>query len=184
MRDVTWIGANLRHADRAEIFCQMPDGMNGSSIAAHLFEGMLVDWSWVAALDGQPVCVFGIGPINVATWSGFAFGTHDMPRAIPAMTRHMLAQEQRMIDVGVRRLEVRTISTHDVSHQWLRALGCWFEADLPHYGKNGETFELWSWHLDRKPSRYAKYRTARNVHQSPQAPEAPGATAPGRAQER
>lgn len=184
LRDCSYIGANLRQADREEIFCQIPDDMSGSDAASMLFGGMLTDWTWIAYLADQPVCVFGVSPINVATWSGFAFGTKRTPRVVPAVTRHMLELEDRMRTTGIRRLEVRTLSTHDISHRWLRALGCWFEADLPHYGKNGETFELWAWHLGRLPSRYAKHRNRRYVHSQTKSPKTPSAPASGGAQER
>lgn len=185
LRDVTYIGANLRQADKIEIFCQLPAGMSGSDAAALLYGGMLTDWTWIATLDGQPVCVFGVAPINVATWSGFAFGTRDLPRTIPKVSAHILGLEQRLIATGVRRVEVRTISTHDISHQWLRKLGCWFEAEMPNYGSNGETFELFAWHLGRAPSQFAKWKP-RHVHQepSPQDAEAASPAAPGGAQER
>lgn len=167
LRDVTWIGANMRPADLEEITCQVPEGMSGSDIARLLHGGMLVDWTWIATLDRQPACCFGVAPITTAVWSGFAFGTQSMPRTIPTVSRAILGLEERLIARGVRRVEVRTISTHDLSHQWLRKLGCWFEAELPHYGSNGETFELWSWHVGRPPSQHAKWKP-HHVLQIPQ----------------
>lgn len=179
LRDVTYIGANLRQADREEIFAQLP-AMSGSDAAGLLFRGMLVDWSWVALLDRQPAACFGVTPITTAVWAGFAFGTRDLPRTIPRVSQAILEMEPRLIETGVRRVEVRTISTHDISHAWLRKLGCWFEAEMPHYGSNGETFELWAWHVGRPPSQSAKWKP-RHVHRSPEAqdPQAPGTTATG-----
>jgi hypothetical protein len=183
LRDVTWIGANMRAADLEEIVCQVPEGMSGSAIAHLLFEGMLVDWSWVATYKGQPTTCFGVTPHNVATWSGFAFGTNDMVRTIPAVSAFILGLEDRLIAAGVRRVEVRTIDTHDISHQWLRKLGCWFEAEMHHYGRNGETFELWAWHVGQPPSRSAKWKPRHVLSQTQDAQTASPA-APGGAQER
>jgi hypothetical protein len=182
LRDATYIGANLRAADREEIFCQVPGGLSGSDVTQTLFGGMLDEWTWIAYLDGQPTTIFGVSPITVSTWAGFAFGTRHLPRTIPRVSAHMLALEPSLIAHGVRRLEVRTIATHDISHQWLRKLGCWFEAELPEYGKDGELFELWCWHIGRPPSQYAKWKP-RHVLRT-QAAETASATASGGAQER
>ncbi len=182
LRDVTWIGANMRPADREEVICQVPEGLSGSEITALLYTGMLPDWTWLALLDGQPACVFGVSPISTAVWAGFAFGTRHLPRTIPKVSEHILGLEQRLIAAGVRRVEVRTISTHDISHRWLRKLGCWFEAEMPNYGSNGETFELWCWHVGRPPSQHSKWKP-RHVLQA-QGSETPSAPAPGGAQER
>lgn len=177
LRDVTWVGANMRAADLEEVQCQVPKGMSGSDIARLLYTGMLADWTWIATLDRQPVCCFGVAPITTAVWSGFAFGTPAMPRAIPRVSEAILGLEERLVANGVRRVEVRTISTHDLSHQWLRKLGCCYEAVLPDYGSNGETFELWAWLVGRPPSRHAKWKPRHVLQQAAQVPEDPGTTA-------
>lgn len=161
---MTYIGANLREPDAKEIFCQLPEGITGSAMAAAVLDAVDSNWTWVACLDGQPVCAFGFQAFSVPVWIGWAWGTRHMIRAMPAVTRHCLEQEQRLLDLGVRRVEVRTMKGHDVSHAWLASLGCRYQCDLPDHGRDGETFELWAWQLrDGLPSTNATYRTNRNV---------------------
>lgn len=144
-------------------------------MAAAVFSAVPEQWSWVASVGGQPACAFGFQPFSAAVWMGWAWGTKAMIRTIPAVTRHCLAQEAKLIDLGVRRLEVRTIKGHDVSQVWLSRLGCKYRCDLPDHGRDGETFELWAWQLSEGlPSINTKYRTNRHVHaQGSEDPEAP-----------
>lgn len=160
VRDLTYIGANMRPADAAEISCQIPPGMKLGDFAFRLHQGLAEGWSWIAELEGQPVCAFGFQPLSTPVWTGWAFGTKKMLRAVPAMTRHCLAQEQRLLDAGVRRLEVRTMKGHDLSTRWLRHLGCTWRAELEDHGNNGEPFELWAWTItDGLPSQRKDYRS-------------------------
>jgi hypothetical protein len=133
--------------------------MSGSDAAAAIFTGLPVGWSWIATLDGNPACAFGFQPFNVCVWTAWAFGTRRMIRAIPAVTAHCIAQEQRLIDLGARRVEVRTMQGHDIAQGWLTRLGCRHIADLPGAGRDNETFELWCWTLaEGRPSSRITYR--------------------------
>jgi hypothetical protein len=103
-------------------------------------------------------------------WIGWAFGTSRMIRTIPAVTRHCLAQQEALIEMGVRRVEVRTLVDHDISHAWLRQLGCVYECTLPDYGRNGETFEQWAWCLSRgRPTDRTSYHVPTEAKGSAQA---------------
>ena len=135
------------------------------------------DWSWIAYLDGTPAAAFGFQPYTYAVWIGWAFGTRAMVRAIPAITRHCWAQEQRLLDIGARRVEVRSLKGHDIAQAWLTRLGCKWRCDLPDSGRDGETFELWSWQLgDGRPTRNTQYRMRKHVFS--QSPESAPASAP------
>lgn len=174
LRDCTYIGANMRPQDAREVFCQIPEGMSGSDFAAHAFTAFAQGWAWVALINGNPVCFFGFQPVTAAVWQGFAVGTRKMIRAVPAMTAHCLAQEARLVEAGCRRLEVRTIEGHDLSRRWLKHLGCKFVCPLPDSGRNGESFDLYTWTLsDGLPSQLKDYRNVPS--QSAEAPEAPAA---------
>lgn len=150
MADVTYIGANMREQDRRELFCQLAGRISASSAVAAIFASCPPDWSWVATHDGNPAAAFGFAPYTAATWCGWAFGTVRLRRCIPAITRFCKAQEDRLIEAGCRRLEVRTIHDHDVSHQWLAGLGAVKVCDLPDFGTNGEEFQLWAWWLSMR----------------------------------
>lgn len=172
LRDITYIGANLRPPDRDEILCQLPRGTTGSDMAAGVYHTLDSAWTWVASIDGQPACAFGFHPMTSPVWMGWAWGTSKMIRTIPAVTRHCWDQERRLLELGVRRVEVRTMKGHDVSQAWLERLGCRYQCDLPDHGRDGETFELWAWQLcDGLPTRNTSYRTDTNVLPHAQASE-------------
>lgn len=176
---MTYIGANLREPDAREILCQLPEGTSGSTMAAGVFAATDPNWTWVASLAGQPACAFGFQPLTVPVWIGWAWGTRRMMRTIPAVTRWCWAQQERLLDLGCRRLEVRTIKGHDLSQAWLSRLGCRYRCDLPDHGRSGETFELWAWQLsDGLPTSNTSYRTRTDVllDEDPQDPIAATAT--------
>lgn len=177
--DVTYIGAHLRPEDYREMMCQVPEGLLGSTALAAMSEGLSPRWTWVARIAGQPAAIFGFHPITVPVWQAFALGTRQTHRVIPAITRWCWDQEQRLMDAGVRRLEVRTIEGHTGAHRWLEKLGCSRVCDLPDHGRNGELFHLYAWHLGAgRPTRNTVYRTKHHVHehQNPEGAETTGAT--------
>lgn len=178
MRDMTYIGANLRDEDRREIMCQLPPGISGAGMAASVLATVPEDWTWIATLDGQPAAAFGFQPITVPVWCAWAWGTRHLPRVMPAITRWCWGLEDRILEYGVRRLEARSIAGHHAAHRWLEQLGCKRVCDLPDHGRNGELFHLYAWAIgDGRPSQRHLYRTIHNVYLSSQAPEDPGATA-------
>jgi RimJ/RimL family protein N-acetyltransferase len=175
LRDCTYIGAHLRPEDRREVMCQVPEGSFGSVALAAMMADASPLWTWVVRIDDQPVAVFGFHPLTVPVWQAFALGTRRMTRAIPAITRWCWAQEQRLLDAGVRRLEARSIEGHDSAHRWLERLGCSRVCDLPDHGRDGELFYLYAWHLGAgRPSLNTSYRTKRNVHKDAKTSEDPG----------
>ena len=148
VRDVSWIAANLNDLDRAEVMCQVPRGEWGADVGAAIFSIVPEGWKWCAYHGGQPVAAFGFSPINVACWSVWAFGTDRMPRAVPAMTRHFLAQQDRLEAQGVRRLEARSLDHHKRAFAWITRTGAKRVAAIPQFGRDGETFILWEWTKD------------------------------------
>lgn len=145
LRVATWVAANMCAKDEAEIMCQMPPGSTKSDAGIACFFSTQAEWMWDAAIDASPVACFGLSPMTVTTWLGWAYGTDRMRRALPAISRHFLSQERRLLDAGCRRIEVRTMKGHDEAHLWIARLGGKHRLDLPDAGRNGETFELWSW---------------------------------------
>lgn len=172
LRDMTYIGANLRDEDRRETLCQLPAGMMGSSALAGIYNTLTPGWDWIAYLNGQPAAAFGFQPMTTPVWQAWALGTRAMTRVIPAITRWCWSQEQRLIDAGVRRVEARSIEGHDQAHRWLERLGCSRVCALPDHGRDGELFYLYAWHLGAgRPTHNTRYRMRRNVFQNPQASE-------------
>lgn len=177
LRDCTYIGANLREEDRREIMCQLPDDVSGAAMAASVFAGAPEPWTRIASLDGQPVAAFGFMPFTVPVWLAWAWGTKLLPRVAPAITRWCWEEEQQLLELGVRRVEVRTIEGHHQAHRWLESLGCKRVCDLPDHGRNGELFHLYAWTIgDGRPSQRHRYRTTNHVFQNASSPEGADAT--------
>lgn len=143
LRDVTFVAANMRDQDWREVYASAPcdDRLQAGYLCYALSR-----WSYTAWLKDEPVCAFGFAMTHLP-WLGtaWAFGTDRMKRAIPAVSRHGKAMRQEFIDAGLRRIEVRSLAGHDLAHGWLSALDAKREAELPHYGRDGETFILYAW---------------------------------------
>lgn len=147
LRDLCFVAANLRDEDRREIFA--------TALLASATEAALLswhssgpDWSWTVWLDDQPHAAFGVSygsPLQPHIRSAWAWGSNKFKRCAPAITRFCKREwPSRLIAEGVTRVEIRSIKDHDLAHRWLAALPARKEAEMPNYGVNGETFELWA----------------------------------------
>ena len=87
IRDVTWIAANLREQDRAEIAEVYPGSL--TALAIGLVLGSTA--AWVARLGSDPVGALGIVDIHPGIGSGWAFGTNRFRRVVPELTRFCAA---------------------------------------------------------------------------------------------
>jgi len=144
LRDVSFIAANMRDEDWREIHASGPmDDRAEAGIMCHIAS----EFSWTAWIKDDPVCAFGFARSGLPwVWSAWAFGTDRMKRAVPAVTRFGRETASRLLlEAGARRCEIRSIADHDLAHRWLQGLGAHLECELPGYGRNGETFVLYSW---------------------------------------
>lgn len=147
LRDITYVAANLREADRREILASADlECASQAGWLSWLASGP--HWCWTAQIDGQPVGAFGIGmnnPLLPHMRSAWAFGTDRFKRVVPAITRFARTEWPLMLEsVGVWRVEIRSLGTHDIAQRWLGAIGARHEATLHGYGTQGEDFELWA----------------------------------------
>lgn len=143
LRDATYIGANLREADRHELECQCAPGLSTPEIATQI--ALASPLSWIAHWHDQPIAAFGAAPQTYVVWSLWTFGTRHLWRAIPAISKHFWDHGDELMAHGCRRLEVRAWKGHDRAPLWLRAVGCTYVTDLSDHGRSGEAFELWEW---------------------------------------
>ena len=120
LRDVCFVAAHMRAEDRREALCQFAPGTTMLELAASSHGGSgLVYCAWYR---GSPVAAFGAAPASHAgtVWSAWLFGTNKLARAIPEIGRFGLdTLSARLIEEGVRRVEVRSIEGHDIAHAWL-----------------------------------------------------------------
>jgi len=146
-RDLCFVAANLRDEDIREIFASaVLESATQAAMLSWLSSGP--EWCWTAWLDDQPQAAFGlssVGALQPHILSAWAWGTPRFKRCIPAMTRFIKAEwPQMVLSVGVTRVEARSLRDHDLAHKWLSGLGARKECELPEFGVNRETFELWA----------------------------------------
>lgn len=171
IRDVSFIASNLRPADRRELLCQMPPGIDAATIAALCVHP---GSSFVAYDDGHPAMAFGLAPLTLAgnVLSAWAFGTRRAARTIAEIGRFLADWDWD----GVTLVTAWSLASHTVAHRWMQALGARLECSAP-WGRDGEMFHLFAWRADSLP---AMRETANVLHAaSASARNAGGAGAPG-----
>lgn len=134
----------MREADRAEIF-------------ATRFSDCLIDFSndvlaagspsWVSGMDGLgPIAVFGASERWPGMYDMWLFATNDFQHIGKSMTKLIRnAIVPGLFEAGARRLECRSMESHNHAHRWLETAGARSEAVIPNYGKHGENFRVFSW---------------------------------------
>lgn len=139
----SWVTANMRDEDRAEVMCQVPDDMPTAAIAEY---SILSGEAFVALDRGQPIALFGSTPMTMACFSVWAVGTKRFARAVPEMTlafMHYIVP--RRIDQGFRCAEARVLQANTKAVLWLDALGGEVLGGPFPYGKADELFLLFRW---------------------------------------
>ena len=156
-RDASFVTANLRPGDRAEIFCQLPDDMPSHSLAWFSIQS---GDGYVAYENDQPIAFFGTSPMTVCCFSVWAMGTKRMARAVPAMSRYFLDRlVPARIEQGFTSAEARSMVGNDKAWRWIKTLGG-LPASAPFlYGKGGEYFVLFRWTVTGYRSMCAETRS-------------------------
>lgn len=141
IRDLSYIAANLRPEDYAEVDCQL-DLWSPATLALTALQGM----AYVCEVDGNPEAAFGAGEVRSGLWVAWSWGTKRMRRCVPRITQFFY--EVLGPDVasrGAHRVEARAMAGNDLAVRWLNRLGATERCTLPGYGKNGEDFILFDW---------------------------------------
>lgn len=143
VRDATWIAANMRAIDRAEIMCQVPDELQMHTLVlAMLSPG----GGYIAYEDERPVMVFGTTPFTVNAMVAWGFGTDHTPRVIPTVSRFLIKRHiPARIEQGFTIMEARSIATHGEAHRWFETLGGEKHGEAYEFGKGGEYFVSYRW---------------------------------------
>jgi hypothetical protein len=140
-RDLSYIAANLRPEDYAEIDCQF-DEWSPVMLAYASMQGL----SWVVTLDGNPEAAFGAQEHRQGFWIIWSWGTKRMARCVPTITRFAHGHLIPLIrSSGGWRAEARPLAANELACRWLERLGARRQGLLESYGKNGEDFILYEW---------------------------------------
>jgi len=141
LRDLSYIAANLRPEDRAEIDCQL-DHWSPALLALTALQG----FAHVAELDGNPEAGFGAAEQRGGLWIAWSWGTRRMKRCVPGTTRFFHDVLARQVAArGAWRVEARALAENELALRWLDRLGATQRCRLPAYGRNGEDFFLYDW---------------------------------------
>ncbi|TIM83607.1 MAG: hypothetical protein E5X41_31375 [Mesorhizobium sp.] len=141
LRDLSYIAANLRPEDRAEIDCQF-DEWSPVLLALTALQG----FAYVAELDGNPAAGFGAAEQRGGLWIAWSWGTHRMKRCVPGITEFFHAVLGPQVAArGAWRVEARALAANELALRWLIRLGATQRCRLPGYGRNGEDFLLYDW---------------------------------------
>lgn len=144
LRETSWIAANMRPIDKDEIHCQMIDPT--AAKIAHSQISMSPRFAYVASINDEPVCAYGLAEWQPGVGHLWAFGTKKIYGAIRDVTDHINdgIYEDVFSDSSVHRVECRSISTHVSAHRWIEKIRLKFITDLPCYGKDAEDFKLFA----------------------------------------
>ncbi|RWE54941.1 MAG: hypothetical protein EOS67_22495 [Mesorhizobium sp.] len=141
LRDLSYIAANLRAEDRAEIDCQL-DHWSPALLALTALQG----FAYVAEFDGNPEAGFGAAEQRGGLWIAWSWGTRRMKRCVPEITQFFHAVLGPEVAArGAFRVEARALAENELALRWLARLGATQRCRLPGYGRNGETFILFDW---------------------------------------
>ena len=158
LRETSWLAANMRQCDQDEIWCQTYD--RNPAQLAHQQLSLSPRIAWVASINDEPVCVYGVAEWQPGLCHLWAWGTPKMYGALRVVTDHIKSElyDTLFQDNRVQRVECRSLATHKAAHRWIKTIGLKEIIDLPCYGKNGETFKLFA--LTRKDVGYHVLSTA------------------------
>jgi len=141
LRDLSYIAANLRPEDFAEVDCQF-DSWTPEGLALSAMQGL----AYVVEWKGNPEAAFGAGEVRSGLWIAWSWGTRRMWRCVPRITEfHFASLGPEVAARGAWRVEARPLAGNDMAIRWLRRMGATERCTLPGYGKNGETFLLFDW---------------------------------------
>lgn len=152
----SFITANMREADKREIYCQLPDTIKSYEIASMLLHA---GDAYVAYLDGEPAVFFGAHPLNVCTLEAWAMGTSKTRRCLADVTRYVIQHYAPLaLDRGFTSMECRSHVDHVEAHWWLETTGAVVNGAPFVYGKNNEKFLLYRWTPDAIEQAAARYK--------------------------
>jgi len=153
-----YICLNMRAVDRREIYATQSHD-NAILLAKEVFEATkLRGRGRIAWSNGRPSCFAGFIEVWPGNWQIAMFGTDKFKDGAIELLRWIRSTIPELIsELGGRRLSCHSWTGHTEAQQFLEALGAEREGPpLRDYGKNGETFQHWTWFADTSRSAMLK----------------------------
>lgn len=141
--DVLFVADNLRERDRREILATQwtdsPEELAQAVMASGSFR-------WGVYVDGRPVAMIGAVPRWPNVWSMWAFGTDDFPSGFRALHKHAKRfMIPALVNHGAIRGDCWVLAENVDTRGWLESLGFTPGSPVDNWGRNGQTFILYSW---------------------------------------
>lgn len=123
------IGSRMRRADREEVWASAKVGPLTAMIESFNVSPMV----WTGEVDGEPVCMFGVGAVNILSQRGapWLLGVEGLERYSFAFLRRNRPIIKEMIGT-FSYLENYVDARNTTSIRWLRWLGFTIEKPQPH----------------------------------------------------
>lgn len=145
IRDLSYVAANMRPEDRAEVEAQFDDWSPAGLAALSLR-----DHAYCVEMDGNPEAAFGAGRVGHRNlWLAWSWMTPRGWRCVPRISdfvRRVMIPD--IYASGGQRVEARALEANQSARRWLKRLGAVERCALPCYGRSGETFVLYDWTRD------------------------------------
>ncbi|MRG70349.1 hypothetical protein GH722_01085 [Alphaproteobacteria bacterium HT1-32] len=143
LRDLSWVAAFMRQADRDEVFALMADD-NPLALAARL--DLVTEQAWCAHWRGRAVAAFGATPNGPHVAEVWLFASDDWSHVALSVTRFILRRVMPdLAAAGFVRAQCQSAAGHVTAHAWLERLGAVREGIHPLRGRGGETFITFAW---------------------------------------
>ena len=141
-RDCLYVAEKMREADRHEIFATKFHD-SPLSLAWECINSS-ASFGWTIGKD-VPICAIGAHVLWPGVWSVWMFATDRFPEVGLFTTRFVKKRIIKALLPIAHRAQCYSVADHVEAHKWLVKLGASKEAVIQNYGKNAETFYLFSW---------------------------------------
>lgn len=149
-RDLCFTLSNARQIDKDEVLASGPRNLTEAGFLTDHLTQTLGGFGYCVWIDGNPEFSFGFtcqSPLMPWLYSGWAWGSDKTPIAMVGVSRW--ARGGKLLgmldDLGVRRIEARSIHNHHDAHRWLLWLGFKRETELEEWGRDGTRFVQYAW---------------------------------------
>lgn len=120
---------HLRDDDKAE--CYAACMLTPDKALAHLIS--MSDYAYVGALEGQPICIYGVYPSDAINHTGvpWLLGTKFLDKYASIFLKNCRAQVDEMM-ANYDRLENYVDERNTAAKKWLKWLGFEFDEPVPY----------------------------------------------------
>jgi hypothetical protein len=144
MEHLVYVASHMQAIEKTSCSALMWGGFDPEKLARKL---MRTDIRY-CCLDQNhaPAVVGGVDFITPAVGQAWMFGTDDFPKVVREVTKATRQLLDTLLANQLLRIEIRSIETHRVAHQWYKRFLGFIEepAMLRSYGVGGENFLLFS----------------------------------------